>query len=502
MARHSIALLALLAAGCAPHVRLAVAPGIVSGQWRDAPPAPAAAAGSASAAPAPALAGPRTTLAEALGSAELTRLTARALAANADLDATLARIERARAELGTARAAMLPVVSASAGIAHTRSDDKTDPYRFSQGFGQLDISYDVDLFGTARAGKRAARARLAAARFDRDAASLVVEAEVARAYIQYCALADRIRLLDRSIADARELERIIGVRYREGAATKVDTGLQAIETRNLEAERLRLVEARLRTSNGLALLAGEEAPLFDPADGGLDQFGLPAPALVQPGELLVRRPDIRAAEARIAAAQGDVDAARRAFLPGLHLSASGLGQAATLSGPLGTTLALGASLLAPIFDRARLDGRLHAAAADQHESVALYRKALLTALKESEDALAGVSQSEARERLIADVVANAQTTSRLSRMQYLEGDADLRTVLDAQRLLVQAEDARALVLQERLNAAADLYEAMGGAPQGTVYAEVLSAEDGPAPLPSSRRTPGSRGVKNTAPASR
>ena len=140
------------------------------------------------------------------------------------------------------------------------------------------------------------------------------------------------------------------------------------------------------------------------------------------------------------------------------------------SGPLGSTLALGASLLGPIFDRARLNGRLHAAAADQHESVALYRKTLLTALKESEDALAGAARSAERERLIADVVANAETTSRLARMQYIEGDADLRTVLDAQRQLVQAEDARALVQQERLNAAADLYEAMGGVPQAPAYA--------------------------------
>jgi NodT family efflux transporter outer membrane factor (OMF) lipoprotein len=495
MARRSFVLLVLLAAGCAPQVRLAVAPGIASGQWRDAPTVAEAAPqpGFTPAAP-PALGPNRTTLAEALGSAELARLTARALAANADVEAALARIERARAELGAARAAMLPIVSGSAGIAHTRSDDKTDPYRFSQGFGQLDISYDVDLFGAARAGKRAARARLAAARFDRDAAALVVESEVARAYVQYCALADRIRLLDRSIADARELERIITVRFREGAATRVDTGLQAIETRNLEAERLRLVEARLRTRNGLALLAGEEAPLFDPADGGLGQFQVPAPALVQPGDLLVRRPDIRAAEARIAAAAGDVDAARRAFLPSLRLSASGLGQAATLSGPLGTTLAIGASLLGPIFDRGRLNGRLHVAAADQHESVALYRKALLTALKESEDALAGVSQSAERERLIAEVVANAQTTARLARMQYLEGDADLRTVLDAQRLLVQAEDARALVLQERLAAAADLYEAMGGVPQGPAYADATDDS-----LPSPRRRPGSQRVKNAAP---
>ncbi|MDB5692193.1 MAG: hypothetical protein JWO81_1256 [Alphaproteobacteria bacterium] len=459
MARRLFPLLVLLAAGCAPQVRLAVAPNVASTEWRDGPAATAEQVG-----------GQR--LADALRSAELRRLTERALDANADIAAAASRIERARAELGAARAAMLPIVSTSAGIGTTRTDDKNDSlFRFSEGFAGADISFDLDLFGAARAGKRASRERLLAAAFDRDAASLTVEAGVARAYVQYCALADRIRLLDRSIADARELERIIGIRFREGAATKVDVGLQAIETRNLEAERLRLVEARLRTRNALALLAGEEAPIFDLAEGGLDGFRVPALAPVQPGALLVRRPDVRAAEARIAAASGDIDAARRAFLPSLRLSASGLGQAATFSGPLGSTLAIGASLLGPIFDRGRLNGRLHVAAADQHESVALYRKTLLTALKESEDALAGASQSAERERLIVEIVAHAETTARLSRMQYLEGDADLRTVLDAQRLLVQAEDARALVLQERLNAAADLYEAMGGAPQGPAYVD-------------------------------
>lgn len=456
--RRLVPLLLLGASSCAPHVRLAVAPDLVSTQWRDGSIAPAA---------QPVGTEP---LADTFGAPELRRLTAQALAANQDVAAATARIERARAELGAARAAMLPVLSGSLGVSDTRTNDNSDPYRYSNGFGELDISYDVDLFGAARAGKRAARARLAAADFDRDAAALVVETEVARAWVQYRALGDRIRLLDGSIADARELERIIGVRYREGAATKVDTGLQAIETRNLETERLRLVEAQQRTRDALAVLVGAEAPLFNLADASLSEVTVPALAPVQPGALLVRRPDVRAAEARIAAADGDVQAARRAFLPSLHLTASGLGQAETLAGPLGSTLAIGASLLGPIFDRARLNSKLHVAAADQHESVALYRKTLLVALKESEDALAGVARSAERERLIADVVANAGTTARLARAQYLEGEADLRTVLDAQRQLVQAEDARALVVQERLNAAADLYEAMGGVPQGPAYA--------------------------------
>jgi outer membrane protein TolC len=188
---------------------------------------------------------------------------------------------------------------------------------------------------------------------------------------------------------------------------------------------------------------------------------------LQPAELLTRRPDVRAAEARIAAADGDVAAARAAFLPSLRLSASGLVQAATLSGPIGTTLSAGAGLLAPIFDRGRLNGQLYAATATQRETVELYRKTLLTALAEAEDALAGVEQSRRRQQLIDRMVEDARITARLSRLQYLEGEADLATVLDAERLLVRAEDARALSTQERLNAAIDLYAAMGGSPRTT-----------------------------------
>jgi outer membrane protein, multidrug efflux system len=437
---------------CAPGVKLAVAPQVLSSEWQ----APAA-AGQAVA---------QHSLGQAFASAELERLTAQALAANADIAIAAARIDRARAELRIARGEMLPVVSAAAGISATRTEDKTASlFSFSEGFAGLDIAFDLDLFGRGRAQRRAARNRVGAAAFDREAVALVVEAEVARAFVQHAALSDRIRLLERNIDNSKELERIIGVRMREGAATRVDVGLQAIDVRQLETDRLRLIEAQARTRNSLALLTGEEAPRFRMPAAGLAGVETPLLSPLQPGELLVRRPDLRAAEARIGAASGDVAEARAAFLPSLRLSASALGQAATLSGPLGSTIAAGASLLAPIFDRGRLNGRLSAATAAQRESVEAYRKTLLTAFSEAEDALTSVEQSRTRQLLIERIVEEARITARLARLQYLEGEADLRTVLDAERLLVQAEDARAISVQERLNAAIDLYEAMGGSPQ-------------------------------------
>ena len=451
MNRRIAPLLLIGACACAPHARLAVAPEVLSSEWRTGPTAPEGLPVSSR------------SLGEAFGSAELEALTIRALAANADVAIARTRVEQARAQLRIARASMLPLVSASAGLNANRTDNTGGSvFDFSDAFAGLDVSFDTDLFGARRAERRAAGQRLRASEFDRDASALVVEAEVARTFVQHAALADRLAFLDENIAGARELERIVRVRLREGAATKVDTGLQAIEVRQLEAERLRLIEAQARTRNALAILVGEEAPRFAPAAARLGSLAVPALSPVQPGELLVRRPDIRAAEARISAASGDVASARAAFLPNLRLTASTLGQAATVSGPFGATISAGASLLAPIFQGGRLRGQLSAASAVQAETVEQYRRSLLVALGEAEDALAAVQGSRSRQVLLDRVVEEARITLRLRRLQYVEGEADLRDALDAQRLLVQAEDARAVSLQEQLNAAVDLYRAMGG----------------------------------------
>jgi len=447
--------LCLFAAGCAaPQPKLALAPEVLSTEWRGAP------------APVQGRLIPVEGLGQAFDNPALQGLIARALQSNADIAVARARVAQARSQLAVARAAMLPAVSASAGLTGTRSDnERARPFDFSQAFAGLDVSFDTDLFGGNRAGRRAARTRVSAAAFDRQAAALVVEAEVARAFIQHAALADRIALLDRSIGTSRELERIVRVRLREGVATRVDTGLQAIEVRQLEAERTRLAEAQEQTHNALAVLVGEEAPRFEPPQATLVAFREPAFVPVQPGALLVRRPDIQAAEARISAARGDVERARAAFLPNLRLTASSLVQAATLTGPFGATVSAGANLLAPIFQGGRLRGELSFATATQVETVELYRRALLVALREAQDALSAVEQSRRREALLAQAVEEARTTARLRRLQFIEGAADLRDVLEAQRFLVQAEDARAITLQERMNAAIDLYRAMGGTPR-------------------------------------
>ncbi len=450
-----LCILPTLALGaCAPHVALEPVPVVQSEQWSQGP--------------TPELQGPgaaimgSATLGSAMGSAELDELIDRARRENTDIAAAVARIRQSRALLRIARGSMLPAISASAGIGATRTDQT--PFDFREAFGSLDISFELDLFGTHRAERDAAVARFRSTEFDREAVLLAVQTDVARAFVQQATLAARIELVDRNVTQQRELERIIRARVDAGEGTRVDLGLQTIQVRELQAERSRLEEALGRTRTSLAVLVGEEAPQFRHSPVALESLAVPSLRPVQPTELVARRPDVRAAEARIQAAGGDVRAARAAFYPRLTLSSRGLSQATILGGPLSTLYSTGVGLLAPIFDRGRLRGNLELAGGQQAESVALYRQALLNCLADVENAISAVNRSGERADIMEQVVAAARETARLARLQYLEGDTDLQRLFDAEQRLIESEDARLIVLQERLEAAIDLFKALGGMP--------------------------------------
>lgn len=440
-----VATAAGLLAGCAPQVRLAPTPSVASLEW------------SQHDAPAPSLNGPAS-LASLLGDPELARLTALALADNPDIAAAAARIERARAELTAARRATLPELSGQTGINAQFGKAGQSGLDYRQGFGQLDVSWELDLAGRLAAGRRAAGARLEAAQWAREAVALSIEAELARAWIQRAALVRRLDIYDRLITRARELERVVRVRQEAGTATRVELGLQSIRLLELRRQRSEIAQSLEQTRSALALLVGAEAPRFaaDPAD--FASFTLPALAPPPPAALLAARPDVRGAEAEIAAARGDVAAARASFFPRLSFSAAGL----AAGDPLTRTITLGSTLLAPIFARGNLSRDLRVASARQVEVVEVYRRTLLAALAEVETLNAAVAGSAERAELVGTIAAEAQTTARLSNLEYLEGEEDLRFVINAEELLGQAEEAKVLLQQERLFAQISLYSALGG----------------------------------------
>lgn len=445
-----VALVPAAVGGCAPKVVMVPKPSVFSTEW-SAPAQPDAATGV----PSP--------LADLLGNPALAELIERARANNPDIAIAAARLDSARAELTAAREASLPELSATGGLNSEMSRSTGSRLDFKEAFAQLDVSWEVDLSGRLSARRKATLARVDAAEWERQAVALAIESEIARAWVQRAALTRRLEIYDRLIDRAVELERVVRVREEAGAATRVELGLQTIRLLDLRRQHSELREALDRTRTALAVLVGAEAPGFTIGTSDMADLNLPALVPPPPAQLLSARPDIRQAEAEIAAARGDVAAARASFFPQLTLTASGL-LSAVPGSPLSEVVTAGSSLLAPIFARGRLGRDLRVASAQQVEAVESYRRALLAALAEVEDLNSLIHGSTQRAVLVELIEAEAQLTARVANIQYLEGEEDLQTLIDAEELLGEAEEAQALLWQEQMFAQIALYSAMGGSP--------------------------------------
>lgn len=399
-------------------------------------------------------------IATLLGSLDLAAFTAAALAHNTDIAIAAAGVSRASALLGAARQAAFPLISLSAGA--SRGFARTgSSFDFSSASASLDLDWNLDPFGRIGAAKRAAIARTRAAEIQHEQVALAVETNVAQAWVLRGALARRIEILDQIISRAAELERVVRVRYEAGSAARVDLGQQSMRVLNLRRNRTELVEALDQTRTALAVLCGSEAPSFAATPAEVGALSVPDLAQPVPGVLLAARPDVRAGEAIIAASNGDVRAARAAFFPTINLSAQGL-LADASGGIFSKSGTLGAAVLAPIFNRGQLRGTLRVTQADQAIAVEQYRSTVLGALAEVENLRKSMNVARERAALIGKVIEEARLTARLARAQYIEGEEDLWTQIDAEQLLANAEDAQVLSLQERLLTQIALYRAMGG----------------------------------------
>ncbi len=439
-------MLMLVAGGCAPNVQVEGPRPITSSQWSGEHDNRATA---------------QANFASLLKAPALQALTDRALANNSDVRIAEARVAQSRALSRAARQATLPEVTLAAGANRRFGNSGSDPLDFNNAFARVDVELDLDLFGQLRAGKRAAVSRTRAAVLERAAVALVIETDVASAYLQHMALARRIAILDTNIQRAVELDRVIRVRSAAGDATRVDQGLQAIRLLNLRERRSRLLGALDQTRTALAILTGSEAPQFSLSTDSLDSLEVPQLGLPAPRDLLAARPDVLAAEALIEAANGDVAQARAAFYPKLGVSVQGLIETAAGT-PLGQSVSIGSSLLAPIFSRGRLQSALQLASAVNVEAVERYRQKIVAALAEAEDAQSAAQRSAERAILLNAIVEEARLTARLANVRYIEGEEDLLSVLDAQTSLSDAEDAQVTGWQERLFAQIALYRSMGG----------------------------------------
>jgi len=188
----------------------------------------------------------------------------------------------------------------------------------------------------------------------------------------------------------------------------------------------------------------------------------PKVPLTQPARLLTRRPDIRAAEENLVAANANIGAARAAFFPTVDIGAGAALALSPVASAATKTLSLTSSIVAPIFRGGALEGGVEKATARQMELAETYRKTVLTSLQEVEDALYAAKAAQKRKKALLAAMKASRKRYQMSRELYKAGSVDYQTLLDAQRTLLTAEDSYASVKLEALKAAVTLYKALGG----------------------------------------
>jgi multidrug efflux system outer membrane protein len=406
---------------------------------------------------------------------QLDALVEEAYRTNDDLVLAAARVDEARAVLGEANSFLWPTLDAEASGARSRISQRTAtafpgiPRQFNDYRATLNLSYELDLFGRLRAGVAAARAELQSSEASREAVRLALASQVAKSYYAMQALDRQVALTRETVKlreDALELQR---KRFRGGVLSEFELRQLEAETATVRAQLPPLEQARETEEAALAVLLGRT-----PAEvtQGTIKVAAPkdtmtAPVLPEglPSELLLRRPDLVAAERQLAATHAQIAVARAEMFPSISLTGSLGRESAQLSnlftGPAGiANIALG--LAQPIFAGGRLEARTQQAQARERQALAQYQQAIRNAFGEVRTALAVQRRSResfdaqtAREQALTD-------TARLARLRYENGVASQLDVIDAERNLLAARVARIDALRQHRQAIADLFRALGG----------------------------------------
>lgn len=397
---------------------------------------------------------------------ELDSLVEAALADSPDVRIAEQRVRQAELAVQQAGASLFPSLglSASTGSRRTEAPGTSGAVRSESSNAALNIGYEVDLWGRLSAGVRGAEASLDGVRFDQESVRLTLTTGVVNAYFQYLSLVDRLEIARQNLLLAERLMAIVETRARHGSASALDVSRQRTTVLSQRAALLPLETQLRQTRHALALLIGKLPGELALQGDRIDRLIVPAVGVEVPGAILSRRPDLARAEADLRAADAQVDAARAALLPTLQLSAGGsltTNTLLSLSDPT-RVLSLSGSLAQTLFDGGRLRRQVDIGEVGVRQSWESYRKTLLTAVKEVEDALVNVARQDAQEFNQTAVRDEAQRSLQLSEQRYKAGAAGLSDVLDAQRTYFSAQDQLAQIRLSRLSASVDLIKALGG----------------------------------------
>lgn len=412
----------------------------------------------------------------------LQALIAAALEHNRDLRIAALRIEEARAAYRIQSADLLPSVgvAASAARARTSADQSPTGTATTGSNYQVGLSlaaFELDFFGRVRSLSEAALAQYLATEEARRAAHIALVGSVANAYLAERGFAEQLEVARQTLESRQRSLELARQRFEVGASSALDLRQNETLYHSARVSAAALARQHAQAENALALLVGR--PLTElPAPQALSQVSIVSdiPAGL-PSDLLVRRPDIRAAEQSLIAANANIGAARAAFFPRISLTA-GVGTASgELSGLFDSgsgTWSFMPQLVLPIFDGGRNRANLDLAQVRRNVAVAEYERSIQTAFREVADALvARASLDEQVEAQRAVLEAQAERL-KLAEQRFSAGVASSLDVLDARRELFQAEQALVQVRLARLTNSVDLYRALGGGLEETSVAPAPS----------------------------
>ena len=389
---------------------------------------------------------------------------------NQNLKAVEAQFRQARALVRFNRAAYYPTVTAGASAerehlsqhrplvsssTQTNATDLVIPF---------DVSYEADVFGRVRHTVEAARSSAQASAADLESVSLSLHAELAVDYFQMRTLDAEEQLLNSNVTAFERALELTQNRYTGGVASAVDVAQAQTQLENTRTQAIDVLIQRAQNEHAIAALTGQPASTFSISPAA---WNTPPPAIPPglPSDLLERRPDIAAAERRVAAANAQVGEARAAYFPVFSLTGSGgfesTSIATLIQGPSGF-LTAGASAAMTAFDVGRRRALSEQARAAYDESEANYRQTVLTALREVEDNLATsrILNDEAKAQQAA--VAAAKHSLDLSTNRYKGGVVSYLEVTTAQSTALADERAAVDILRRRMTASVSLIKALGG----------------------------------------
>ena len=388
---------------------------------------------------------------------------------NQNLAVAEARYRQARALVQVARASFFPLATADVTTGRSQAARSGTSAVASRGVinthaTTLDTTWEPDLWGRVRRLVEADVASAQASAADLEAVRLSIQSDLAQNYFQLRVLDTQKQLLDDTVKGFETSLRLTENLYEAGVVARADVVQALAQLKTTQAQALDVGVQRAQLEHAIALLVGRAPSEFSLPPAPLDVLPPPVPVGL-PSELLERRPDIAAAERRVAAANAQIGVAQSAYFPALSLSASAGFQSthlATWFNAPARFWSLGATLAQTLFDGGARAGQTAQAIAAYDAEAATYRQTVLNGFKEVEDNLAALRILETEASVQAEAVAASRRSVELAINQYKAGTVSYINVVTAQATALGNERTAADLLGRRLAASVLLVRALGG----------------------------------------